>query len=380
MPHDDQGVPCKLHAPDRPTAADAAESQDAEVSAMCGVCLPAQHLDGSKTPGVASWQSCANPGLPRTRSHESSSSKADSSDSQSCSHEGEESISEDENFISVTEVCVEKHKYWTTMEDQALAKIDALAQELRDKPLLPPHPQDPNTPWLDATSGIALPICHCAFLGCSWVSPRSPCRAASASGSMWQGSKSCWTNVPPRRLDESGAYACCGQASCLREHLVVAHAAALQKTCGLEGFLSDSYDYYLEAVAVRERQSMPKVGCSVDRRTFQHVKEDLADDSVRALVCMCCQCIATTSNGNTKIGFINAFDYFFKMIRPGSFDWNWDFNKYRSRFVLPQGGWLFVDLCMVSYRGGFPPPVDCVRHKRLTCLEFTAVPPPPLRL
>ena len=243
----------------------------------------------TKASGVALWQQCLNPGVHEFSQEVMEAESATDSFSSSEPHD-DESISEDENAIAVAEVCVEKHKYWTTVEDANLARIDALAKELREKPLLPPHPEDPQRPWLDTTSGVALPVCHCAFLGCAWVSHRCPCPPTPAEGGMWQGSESCWIKTPPRRLDVSGAYACCGQPSCLREHLVVAHASVLQKTCGFEEMALDSYSYYQEAIAVRERQSMPKVGCSVDRRTFQHVSQDMSEEAVKALICMCGTC------------------------------------------------------------------------------------------
>ena len=38
------------------------------------------------------------------------------------------------------------------------------------------------------------------------------------------------------------------------------------------------------------------------------------------------------------MGYINAFQYFnSKMIRPASYEWNWDFHKYRERYVIPGG-------------------------------------------
>ncbi len=43
-------------------------------------------------------------------------------------------------------------------------------------------------------------------------------------------------------------------------------------------------------------------------------------------------------NDNTAIAYINAFEYFNEqMITPESFEWNWDFKKYRERYVLPGG-------------------------------------------
>jgi hypothetical protein len=43
-------------------------------------------------------------------------------------------------------------------------------------------------------------------------------------------------------------------------------------------------------------------------------------------------------NDNTAIAFVNAFQYFNDgMITPESYEWNWDFEKYRERYVLPHG-------------------------------------------
>ncbi len=39
----------------------------------------------------------------------------------------------------------------------------------------------------------------------------------------------------------------------------------------------DCYSYYLEAIALKEQERMPVLGCSVDRRAFKHVRADLAE-------------------------------------------------------------------------------------------------------
>jgi len=53
---------------------------------------------------------------------------------------------------------------------------------------------------------------------------------------------------------------------------------------------------------------------------------------------MCCARIATTSEGNTQIAYVNAYKYFYgKFLRPQSFDWNWDFELYHKRYVASGG-------------------------------------------
>jgi hypothetical protein len=258
--------------------------------------------------------------------------------SESVSDDEVESLSEDDNTKDLLEVRVWCDKGWQTDEDVALSRIDALAKELRDKPLLPPHPENAQESWVDTTSGIALPLCHCAFRGCPWVSQQVPCDEKLKQGSYWQGRESQWKLSEEKREDPCGLLACCDDAACLREHLVRAHSEVFFRICGEDARTLDIYSYYLEALCVPERKSMPLLGCSIDRRVFRQIAEDFSEDTAQALLCMCCNCIKTTSNGNTEIAYINAFEYFnTRMIRPESFDWNWDMQKYRERYVVKGG-------------------------------------------
>ena len=53
---------------------------------------------------------------------------------------------------------------------------------------------------------------------------------------------------------------------------------------------------------------------------------------------MCCARIGTTTNGNTQIAYVNAYEYFYgKLLRPQSFDWNWDFQQYHKLYVASGG-------------------------------------------
>ena len=46
-----------------------------------------------------------------------------------------------------------------------MEKIRALARLLRERPLLPPDPEDPTKDFTDIISGIEYPSYHCAFIG-----------------------------------------------------------------------------------------------------------------------------------------------------------------------------------------------------------------------
>ena len=48
------------------------------------------------------------------------------------------------------------------------------------------------------------------------------------------------------------------------------------------------FDCYTEAIAEKERCNMPRHGPSIDRRTFQHVREVYDSERVMNLVCFAC--------------------------------------------------------------------------------------------
>ena len=239
--------------------------------------------------------------------HDGDSSMAVSSSS--ASDDGVESLSEGDATEDPYDVRVWCHKRWETQEDLALSRIAALSQEIRDRPLLPPHPENPEKDWLDTTSGIVFPMCHCAFRGCAWVSEQLPCSERPREGFVWQGCDSRWTKSGSQREDASGCFGCCDNSQCLREHLVQCHAEVFLKILGELGCHLDLYSYYLEALCVVEQKRMPRVGCSIDRRVFKQLAQDCTEDSTRSLICLCCNCIRSSSNGNTAIAYINAFDY-----------------------------------------------------------------------
>ena len=133
----------------------------------------------------------------------------------------------------------------------------------------------------------------------------------------------------------SGIYGCCGDSKCLRQHLVDEHAELFAQACGSVASRFDSYSYYQEALAVREQETIPKVGPSIDRRTFHYVTADMSEAATQSLVCTCCARTSVTFNGRTHIAMIPAGQYFDK-ISPESFRLNWCFEEYMKRYGRTQ--------------------------------------------
>ena len=47
-----------------------------------------------------------------------------------------------------------------TLEDTERRRAIVLSERLRDRPLLPPHPQDAAQSWTDVQCGLKLPVAH----------------------------------------------------------------------------------------------------------------------------------------------------------------------------------------------------------------------------
>ena len=179
-------------------------------------------------------------------------------------------------------------------------RIERLAAQLRQRPLMPPMPNDATTHWPECTSGIAFPSCHCAFRHCPWTSQRMPCSQRSPHTSVWTSKEGHWRLVEPCLRTPTGSVACCGDKACLRQHLATDHSDVFDETCGQET-REMHYSMYLEAIAHQEQQNIPMVGASIDRRTFGHVATDLREEAVRSMVCMCCARVSLSTNGTTGI-------------------------------------------------------------------------------
>ena len=100
-----------------------------------------------------------------------------------------------------------------------------------------------------------------------------------------------------RRVEtRPGIFGCCGQSTCVREHIVQVHGKELAAALPAGAVSEQSFDYYLKAIAYKEQQKMPDVCPAIDRRTFRQVAQESIEDSVQALICMCCAQIRRTCN------------------------------------------------------------------------------------
>ena len=171
-------------------------------------------------------------------------SEAASDDTDDCSE-----LSDNSDLFSTA---VDTSKTWTTEQDAEREHVVRIAALLRKRPMLPADPTDDKheRDWLDVSSGVALPRAHCAFKGCSW------------------------TNDTPIEWEVR-----------LKDHLRLKHLPAM----ALPASLADSaYDFYTEAIEHQERQAMPAIGPSIDRRTFKLLDEVYNDKDVYSLVCFVC--------------------------------------------------------------------------------------------
>ena len=159
-----------------------------------------------------------------------------------------------------------KGRVHVTEQDGDIRRIEALAKHIRDEPRLPLDPRRPDQVFTDVTSGIALPVAHCAMV-CS------------------NGKRCTWAETGMKTLVDAQPIS---HVAALRCHLLKEHADLFQEALGSEIAKEEYLDYYEEACKVKERQGVPTVGLSVDRRVLSHLQEVLQPDSIQCLMCFIC--------------------------------------------------------------------------------------------
>ena len=157
------------------------------------------------------------------------------------------SVSDDSDLFNTS---VDPDKTWTTEQDRDQEQIERIAQLLRKRPLLPPHPDDAREDWTDVDSGVAFPRAHCAFSNCRWTS------------------------------DIDGRW----------ERFLAGHIRKMHlKDMGLGDLdKADYMAFYCAAIRAREQESMPAVGLSIDRRTFKLLADIYNSKVVYNLICFVC--------------------------------------------------------------------------------------------
>ena len=149
------------------------------------------------------------------------------------------------------EVLPRTARAWLTEQDAEQDGIARLAECLRDQPLLPAHPDDPEglrsfDDLEELDKGIHLPFVHCAFKKCKWH--------------VTHGGR------PP--LSKFGEWRYSAPEHFLRLHLYSHHREEFRSSLGVKDLRpEDVLDYYEEAVKFKCREHIPITSLSQDRRT-----------------------------------------------------------------------------------------------------------------
>ena len=166
-----------------------------------------------------------------------------------------------------------------------------MARELRKLPTLPADPSNPQEPWTKVASGVKLPAVHCAFRGCIWKSSSS---------------------------------------EALSEHLKAQHGEVFLRILG-EDASGYEMDFYSEAIACIEREHVPVVGFSVDRRTFSHVAECFSDEHIVARICLVCAEVKTDTGHHNSAIEMRAGAWL-KSVPIATLRESMDYGRYQARF------------------------------------------------
>ena len=170
--------------------------------------------------------------------------------------------------------------------------VHELTKQLRDSVLLPldPRNQDNERAFDDPQSGVSLPVWHCPFLTREATGTQLPCRARECAQH---------TQAKKRGSYEAKFFA----------HVRDTHGLVLKKITAewklKEGEMSEPEIHLTllhAAMAEKERQSVPLLGHSIDRRVMQHVSEVFTNDTVQVLMCFICACKELAHSGYDKFG------------------------------------------------------------------------------
>ena len=186
-----------------------------------------------------------------------------------------------------------KKKTFLTEQDQDQEAARRLSRALRDRPTLPPTLNgETDLPFLDVASGMKMPSAHCAFRGCMWSSDR--------------------------RDD-------------VKDHVCSQHGARIMEECGPRA-QNYVYDFYCEAIAVRERATVPVIGFSVDRRSIDQTNEVYNDASIKQLSCLvCAQSKTCVPHTNSLIEYKPAI--WLRNLSSKSLRLNLDFAHFHTRYA-----------------------------------------------
>ena len=193
---------------------------------------------------------------------------------------------------------------WQTTEDKQMALIDVVASRMRLHPLMPAASRDGATAYNDMESCVRLPLLHCAFKGCSW------CKNYDELPSTiyhWDLEWALYLHLYEEHSGRSSAAPCgtCGSgtlppsasstsADAMKEVFDYVRARRVEQhgdTTRID-FLR-VISYYLAAVCQQEREHMPLIGPTNDRRMLAYVAKLADSKNVVSRMCFCCDQIHT---------------------------------------------------------------------------------------
>ena len=92
---------------------------------------------------------------------------------------GGSSVADTEDFSDISDdsdlfnISVKEDKTWTTRQDHEIEAIQRISDDLRDHPMLPPDPTDPDKDFTIIAAAIYYPPAHCAYRGCQGTQNRT---------------------------------------------------------------------------------------------------------------------------------------------------------------------------------------------------------------
>ncbi|CAE7344756.1 TTC28 [Symbiodinium sp. CCMP2592] len=218
--------------------------------------------------------------------------------------------------VEIDAVAVEPQRTWTTPEDASIRAAKCVAAELRRRPLLP---KDNAV----VSAGVKLPLCHCAFRNCNWISEVEPCTNIFSRGAGWCASSGSW------RWQAGKRSSCCDSKQCLWQHLLTEHSQSLAHGADAVQMCT----LYMEGLAEAEAQNVPAAGYSVDRRTFQSIACEQAQFAVRALVCCGCARVCLAGAGRASTSAYISVKELFGGMHAKAFEENWSWDTYVQRYA-----------------------------------------------
>ena len=230
--------------------------------------------------------------------------------------------------VTVKESNENKHAQWRSMfairtstdrprkpeSDLLSESAERTAVRLRDRVTMPANPTNMELSITEpdiVDSGARLPPVSCAFRKCGW----------KGGGET---TDRCYRDDSEHPWDQQ-----------LREHVLAEHRGELlEDAAGLEGCQNAgdiSWGLYKAALSIKERQQIPIVGPSVDRRAFEHTSHVYNDDRIRSLICFACaQVKLDTGRIRSAIEFRSG-TWFFSLPK-GSLTKNFSMDEFRRLY------------------------------------------------